>query len=97
MGAINQVLEQAVNAALQVTQNTALSLPADLIDRVKLLALIDALNALDYAMSHADEAKMLNQPEDAAYRKEVLCNYAKSQVEIQVNLNAMKADVKEVA
>jgi len=97
MGAINQVLEQAVNAAVQVTKHDALTLPEGLVDRVKLLALVDALNALSYALSHSEEAKMLTGEEDKSYLRDVCHEYAKAQVDVQMLLNAISADVKEAA
>jgi hypothetical protein len=94
---IHAFLNQAADVAVQVTQHDPLSLPANLLDRVKLTALIDTLNALDYALLHSEEAKMLDQPEDREYLRDVSYEYAKDQVKIQMNINALKVNLQEVA
>jgi hypothetical protein len=92
-------LNQAADVAVQVTQHDPLSLPANLLDRVKLTALIDALNALDYALRHSEELQELDDDshEERMWAQELKRDYAKEQVTIQMNINALKVNLQEVA
>ena len=95
---LHAFLNQAADVAVQVTQHDPMTLPANLLDRVKLTALIDALNALDYAILHAEELQELDDSiEEQMWAQELKRDYAKEQVTIQMNLNALKFELKGVA
>ena len=96
---LHAFLNQAADVAVQVTQHDPMTLPANLLDRVKLTALTDALNALDYAILHAEELQQLDDDshEERMCKQELKRDYAKEQVTIQMNINALQLELKEVA
>lgn len=88
-----------IQTAESVIGHPAVNLPDTELDMVKLEALGEIVEQLRYAVRHADEAKTLAKskvPEDNLYLKEINAEYAKAQVEIAMNLNAIKANVEGI-
>ena len=88
-----------IQTAESVIGHPAVNLPDTELDMVKLEACISMLEALKSAVNYADEARALdrtNDPSDKSYLREVLSSYASEQVKVAMNLNAIKAQVKEI-
>lgn len=94
-----QFYSDVIQTAESVIGHPAVSLPDTELDMVKLEACISMLEALKSAVNYADEARGLSRsddPLDKSYLREVLPSYASEQVKVAMNLNAIKAQVKEI-
>lgn len=94
MTQFNTVLNCAIDAAFEVVKHTPQTLPLETVNRVQLRALIDILEATDDAILNAQEIQ--DSSNENGYIRELARNYAANQVDVQINLNALKVDVKEV-
>jgi hypothetical protein len=96
---LNYFFSDVVLAAGCVISNPATNLPPQDLDLVKVEACISMLEALKSAIGFADEAKDLAGSKDQGdkeWLKEVSESYAKYQVEVAMNLNAIKARVEGI-